>query len=87
MAKPTAHQLIKDIENQLTNVKSEVKDLDYRIQSLQTKAEQLEHSLDKVESQLIPPSEYNIVKQLIFGAVGLILVAVVGALITLVVKQ
>lgn len=85
MANQKSHQLIKDIEKELVKVRAEIRDsyreLDWRIQSLQAKAVELENQLDKIEQQLIPPSEYKILKQIIFGAVGLILVAVVTALI------
>lgn len=96
MAKPTAHQLVKEIQKELERVRIELgllgadvkvlRDLGYEIKSLHEKAKQLEEALDKIEKQLIPPSEYKIVKQLIFGAVGLALVALIGALISQVLK-
>ena len=87
MPKLTAQQLIREIEVELTGVKDSVRDLDYEIKSLQTKAELLELALGKVEAQLIPKVEYDLVKKVIFGAVGLILIGVTTSIIAMTVKQ
>lgn len=87
MTKPTAQQLIKEIEQELYGVHDEVKDLGYQIKDLQSKAKQLEETLHLINSQLIPRVEYDLVKKVVFGAVGFILISVMTALIALVVTK
>lgn len=48
---------------------------------------QMRGTLEKIESTMVTKDEFAPVKMLVFGLVGLILTAVIGALVSLVVLQ
>ena len=86
MAAPTAKQLIKEIEDELQSVKDKVQDIGYEVRTLQGKAKELEKTLQDTKTELVPRIEYNLLRTIVFGLVGLILVGVVTALVSQVIK-
>lgn len=74
---------IKDIEKELTEIQNKVRDISYELMTLQTKAKDLEKELNNTVTRI----EFAPVKSLVYGAVGVILLVVMGALVALVVKK
>lgn len=72
MADLTDRELLIKLSTQLDNLTDDVKELKSAFGSMQTK--------------FVTREEFEPIKRLVYGAVGLILVAVVGALIALVVQ-
>lgn len=81
MAAPTAKQLIREIEDELQVVKSKVQDIGYEVRTLQAKAKDLEKALSATKSELVPRVEYNLIRSIVFGMLGLILIGVMTAII------
>ena len=81
MAAPTAKQLIKEIEDELEALKSEVQDVRYDVRTLKSKTKELDKAIENTQSQLIPLSEYNLVKSAVLGFFALLGVSIVGALL------
>lgn len=81
MPRPTATQLIKEIEEELDKVKTDVVSLGYEMKILQDKAKQLEVTLKDMKTEAVPRVEYNLLRTIVFGLTGLILMGVVTALV------
>lgn len=86
MAAQTAKQLIKEIEDELQSVKDKVQDIGYEVRTLQGKAKELEKTLQDTKTELVPRVEYNLLRTIVFGLVGLILMGVVTALVSQVIR-
>jgi len=86
MAAPTAKQLIKEIEDELQGVKDSVTAISFEVRTLQTKAKELEDMLDRTKEDLVPRVEYNLIKTLVFGMIGMVLMGVMTALVSQVIR-
>lgn len=64
---------------------------DTKLAVISTKMEYVQTKLDQIDNKLnasyVSKDEFEPIKRIVYGMVGLILVAVVGALVSLVVKQ
>jgi len=78
---PDIPDLIRDIEKDLIMVKNDVRELDYKIKSLNSKAQHLEKTMNKLEDNLVPKVKYELVEKAVFGIMGLIIMTVIGALL------
>lgn len=97
MVKPTALQLVKEIERDLDRVKEELKeqgddvkafrDLAYEVRALKDKVKQLEELLKAIRKEAISKDRYTIVEKIVFGLVGLVLVAFATYMINGVIVQ
>ena len=72
-----AGEMLARIDERTTSTNAMVLRIDKRVDELES----------KMDAQFVTQAEFAPIKKLIYGAVGLILVAVMGALITLVVKK
>ena len=73
MADMTDRELLIKLSTQLDNLVDDVREL--------------KKGLGDMKSKFVTKEEFEPIKRLVYGAVGLILVAVVGALIALVVQS
>ena len=79
MAQDKRRQSDKDTEIILTK-------LEYIIQDINDLKRYQEKQAEYIERCYVSKTEFDPIKKLVFGAVGLILAAVIGAIITLVVR-
>lgn len=82
-----AQSLIRDIEKELTSVKIKIAELNGEVDGLKNKAIELEKTIDSLTTNKVDSKEFNPVRSLVYGLVGLILTAVVLAMIGLVLRK
>lgn len=80
-------KLIQDIEKELDSVRGRISDLSYDVRTLQTDAKRLEETIKMLNGQVVTKIEFMPVKSLVFGAVGLLLTLLIGAIVALVVAK
>lgn len=62
-------------------------DLSYDIQYIKRDIAEIKQTIKESKEDYISRAEFNPIKQIVYGLVGLILTGVVGALLTLVLRQ
>lgn len=80
-------KLIQDIEKELDKVRGRISELSYDVRTLQTDAKRLEETIKTLNGQVVTKIEFTPVKSLVFGAVGLMLTLLIGAIVALVVAK
>lgn len=83
----SAQQLIHEIEKEIQIVKDNVLSLNYEIDALKVKAKDLEKVLDAVGEKKLDKIEFTPVRSLVYGAVGLMLTLLLGAIVALVLTK
>lgn len=83
----TAKQEITELENELDTLNDKVRDLQWEVKGLQERAKAVEAHIEKLTGDVVPRVEFDPIKSLVYGAITLILTAVMTAIIALVVKQ
>lgn len=81
------NDLISKLEKDLSEAQKELVQLQLNLARVKDKVAEVEKDVERIDKQMIPPAEYKYVKSLVFGAVAIILTAVIGAIVALVVKQ
>lgn len=80
-------KLIQDIEKELDKVRGRISELSYDVRTLQNDAKRLEETIKTLNGQVVTRIEFTPVKSLVFGAVGLMLTLLIGAIVALVVAK
>lgn len=80
-------KLIQEIEKELDRVRGRVSDLTYDVKTLQSDAKRLEDTIKVLNGSVVTRIEFLPVKSLVFGAVGLLLTLLIGAIVALVVAK
>lgn len=80
-------KLIQDIEKELDKVRGRISELSYDVRTLQSDAKRLEETIKTLNGQVVTKIEFTPVKSLVFGAVGLMLTLLIGAIVALVVAK
>jgi uncharacterized coiled-coil protein SlyX len=81
------NDLLAKLERDLSEAQKEVVSLQLNLARVKDRVAEVEKDVAKMDSEMIPPAEYKYVKSLVFGAVAIILTAVIGAIVALVVKK
>lgn len=81
------NDLLAKLERDLSEAQKEVVSLQLNLARVKDRVAEVEKDVEKMDRQMIPPAEYKYVKSLVFGAVAIILTAVIGAIVALVVKK
>lgn len=82
-----AQNLVREIEKELTSVKVKIAELNGEVDHLKSKALDLEKTIDSLTDDKVDTKEFTPVQRLVYGLVGLILAAVVTAMIGLVLTK
>lgn len=83
----TAKQEITELEKELDSLNDKVRDLQWEVKSLQEKAKAVEAHIEKLTGETIHRIEFDPIKSLVYGMVGIVLTGVVTAILALVIKQ
>lgn len=88
MARQTAAQLIKEIEDklylmskQLGDMAGQQRDLGWETKIIKKEIGELRHMLEELKKETVPNERYTLVEKIVFGLVGIVLAAVAYAVI------
>lgn len=81
MARTTAAQLIKEIEDKLSLMSKQLGDLGWETKIVKNEMKELRHMLETLKKETVPNERYTLVEKIVFGLVGIVLAAVAYAVI------
>lgn len=81
MARQTAAQLIKEIEDKLYLMSKQLGDLGWETKIVKNEMKELRHMLETLKQETVPNERYTLVEKIVFGLVGIVLAAVAYAVI------